>query len=581
MSVSVSVSQSEPQRRRFGASHRDRAALAAERSAATMLAGDPVTTDSPSPEGRRARALTFAAAALTGALLLAGVAAMAARNLGYAGMWWDESASFWNSQGLSRYAEQFAPRRGWRDVVRINRAENLDPGGHTALLYLWTLSGAGVERLRSLSLLFLVVSCVALGVLGYRLTGAVTFALAAAAVPLLYPAARYFGFEIRAYSMEMAGVAVAALLLALAAERPTLPRLALLGTVLAAFLSSRYSFAFTVAAVAVALVWVGRRRGDSLAATATRLAVVALPVAVAGSAITWVTLRLQRWPDMREGPLGVSAPIYTRGAVLGASADMSGLLRADLIAPAALPITLAIVLFLAWRCCGNRVSPRLGALYVMVLAVQASSAAASVIGLYPWDLRSRWSAYLVMVSAVAAVTVAADLTALVRSYLGRPGTPPGLVRAASYAGAAAAALVVALGAAAAASHRQSVESVFRTDVPRQLELLPFAALADGSVLVTFYEVPVVRYLYEHGPFRGRPEYPGVFRFEAGIEYGRQLPIDAAAEGIRFVVTGMRLQQAQARLPGALLTAVEPAGGFLLAVTLPTPLRPPAPDPGGR
>ena len=538
-------------------------------------------TDSPSPEGRRGRALTFAAAALTGALLLAGVGAMAARNLGYAGMWWDESASFWNSQGLSRYAEPFAARRGWRDVVRINRAENLDPGGHTALLHLWTLPGTGVERLRSLSLLFLVVSCAALGVLGFRLTRTSAFALAAAAVPLLFPATRYFAFEIRAYSMEMAGIAVAALLLALAAERPSLPRLALLGTALAAFLSSRYSFAFTVAAVAVALAWAWLHRGDALVATATRLAVVALPVTVAGSAIVWVTLRLQRWPDMREGPLGVSAPIYTRGAVLGASPDVPGVLRADLIAPAALPITLAIVLFLAWRCRGDRVSPSLGALYVMVLAVQAISAAASVIGLYPWDLRSRWSAYLVMVSAVAAVTVAADLTALVRSYLGRPGPPARLARAASCAGTVAAALVVALGAAAATSHRQSVESPFRTDVPRQLELLPFAALAEGSVLVTFYEVPVVRYLYEHGPFRGRPEYPRAFRFETGIEYGRQQPIDAAREGIRFVVTGMRLRQAQARLPGAVLSTAEPAGGFLLAVTLPTPLQPPAPDPGGR
>jgi hypothetical protein len=224
---------------------------------------------------------------------------------------------------------------------RARRASELC-GGHTALLHLWTLSGTGVERLRSLSLVFLVVSCAALGMLGFRLTRASAFALAAAAVPLLYPAARYFGFEIRAYSMEMAGVAVTALLLALAAERPSLPRLALLGTALAAFLSSRYSFAFTVTAVAVALVWAWQRRGDAVAATATRLAVVALPVAVAGTAIAWVTLRLQRWPDTREGPLGVSAPIYTRGTVLGAAPDLSGLLRADLIAPAALRIAFPV-----------------------------------------------------------------------------------------------------------------------------------------------------------------------------------------------------------------------------------------------
>jgi hypothetical protein len=529
------------------------------------------------PDSRRGRAVAHLAPLLLGVVLAGGLVAMAARNLGYAGMWWDESASFWNSQGLSRYAEPFAARRGWRDVVGMNRAENLDPGGHTALLRLWTHSATGIEHLRSLSLLFLVASCAALGALGFRLTGAPTFALAAAATPLLYPAARYFGFEIRAYSMEMAGVAVAALLLALAVERPSLPRLALLGTALAAFLSSRYSFAFTVAAVAVALAWAWLRRGDGLAATATRLAVVALPVALAGTAIAWVTLRLQRWSDMREGLLGVSAPIYTRGAVLAATPDLPGLFRADLIAPAALPITLAIVLFLAGRRRRDRVSPEVGALYVMVLAVQVLSAAASAIGVYPWDLRSRWSAYLVMVSAVAAVTIAADLAALARSYLGRAAA----ARQTRFATAAAvaAALVVALGAGAAVHHRQSIEIIFRTDVPRQLDALPFAALADRSVLVTFYEVPVLRYLYEHGPYRGRPEYPRVFRCEAGIEYGEQRPIDAAREGIRFVVTGMRLQQARARLPGAVLTAVEAAGGFLLAVTPPTALEAPTPDAG--
>jgi len=529
------------------------------------------------PPSRRGAAVARFLPLLMAALLAAGVAAMARRNLGFAGMWWDESASFWNSQGLSRYAEPFAPRRGWRDVVRMNRAENLDPGGHTALLRLWARWDTGLAQLRSLSLLFFAVSCAALGALGWRLTRAPAFALAAAAVPLLYPAARYFAFEIRAYSMEMAGVAVAALLAARAAERPAAPRLAALGGACAAFLSSRYSFALVAAAVAAALAYAWRRRGDSLAAVAARLAVVALPVAAAGAAIFLVTLRVQAWPDMREGPLGVSAPIYTRRAVLAAADDPAALLRANLLAPAALPLTLAIVSFLLWRRRDRSLSPELGALYVTVLALQAASAAASALGAYPWDLRSRWSAYLVALSGVAAVTVAADVAALVRERRARaPATAPP-ARAAAAAGVAAL-LVAAIAAAAAAGHRQGSESARHTDVPRQIDLLPFAALADGSVLVTFYEVPVLRYLYEHGPYRGRPEYPRAFRFEAGIEFGERRPIDAAREGIRYVLTALSAEAATARLPGSRLAPVAP-GCRLLAVA-PSPASPAPAAPAG-
>ena len=513
-----------------------------------------------------------------GALLVAGLSAAARHNLGYTGMWWDESASFWNSQGLGRYAEPLAAARGWRSVVRINRIENLDPGGHAILLHLWTRWGTGLEWLRALSFAFLVLGSTCLGALGWRLTRSHAFALAAAAVPLLYPPALYFAFEIRAYSMEMAGVAVAALLLALAVERPTMLRLTLLGVACAAFLSSRYSFAFVVAGVGVALAYAWLRRGDRLAMVAGRLAVVALPVMAADAVIAWVTLRHQMWPDMKEGLLGVSAPIYTRGAVLGGGADTLELLRTNLLAPVALPISLAIVPLLAVRRRGRDGSANRNALYVMVLAIQAISAAVSALGVYPWDLRRRWSAYLVMVSAVAAVTLAADLVAFVRSISARSPASARLARAAPAAGVAAAVLAFALAAGAAARHRQRVDTLQRTDVAQQLDLLPPAALADGAVLVTFYEVPVVRYLYEHGPYRGRTQYPRAFRFETGTEWAGRQPIYAAREAIRFVVTGLPLHEAAARLPGTVLTAAGPTGNRLLAVATASAVATPAPVP---
>lgn len=44
---------------------------------------------------------------------LAALAQYAHGNLGYPGFWWDETAQFWISQGISHYAEPWtAPRTG-------------------------------------------------------------------------------------------------------------------------------------------------------------------------------------------------------------------------------------------------------------------------------------------------------------------------------------------------------------------------------------------------------------------------------------------------------------------------------------
>jgi hypothetical protein len=202
---------------------------------------------------RRAVALSAAA------VWLAGIVVFAANNLGYRGLWWDEAAQFWVSQGLSSYSSPFSPPRGVRDVVRMNCLENLDPGGFSALLHLWGAGGRGLEWLRTLPLAAFVVGSLALGVLGWRLTRSALFAAAACAAASLFPAMLYFALEIRAYSMEMAGVAVGALALEYFHERPSAPRALLLGSISAGFLTSRYSFLFAALTLAALVYWTSAR----------------------------------------------------------------------------------------------------------------------------------------------------------------------------------------------------------------------------------------------------------------------------------------------------------------------------------
>jgi hypothetical protein len=515
--------------------------------------------------GPCARAVARAAGV---ALLLAAGAALAAHNLGDVSMWWDEAAQFWVSQGLSNYSSPFTPRSGLVDVARRNCWENLDPGGFSLLLHVWTVAGRGLEWLRALPFAFFLVGAAALGVLGWRLTGSAAFALAAAALPALFSVALHFAFEIRAYSMEMAGIAAGALALAAALERPSTQRSAALGLVLAGFLSSRYSYAlFSVAALTGFAAGLRGRAGAR--ERASHLAAVLLPVLLAAGLGWWVTLRHQVWPEMRGGVAGVQAPVYTLHAVLGRSGHDAALVRRNLLSPAALPLTACILFVMlvrprayaavdGLRTPVERMQMRslFTALYVSILGTLALSAVASLLGAYPWDIASRWSAYLVMVSALAVVVVAAECVALVRA------ASPGRAGAGTLArrlGVALALLATVAGATRAATYRYDAPRGRRSIVAAQVAALPLSAAPAHGVLVGFYEAPVLRYLYEYGPLVGRAEYPRVYRFESGPEWARRTWTDLPGEGIAFVISGQAPADARARFLGGTLRALGPDG----------------------
>ena len=71
--------------------------------------------------------------------------------------------------------------------------------------------GKSLPMLRALPFLFLLVSMISLGLLAWHRTRDTLFSIAACILPLCYPGITYFTFEIRAYSMEMAGMAVCTL----------------------------------------------------------------------------------------------------------------------------------------------------------------------------------------------------------------------------------------------------------------------------------------------------------------------------------------------------------------------------------
>jgi hypothetical protein len=101
-------------------------------------------------------------------------------------------------------------------------------------------------------LAFFLVGLGAMGRLGWLWRRSLLFALFSAAVPLAYPLILYHATELRAYSMEFAGVAIGCLLLQ-GLPRASNRRLVATGTVFGLFMGSRYSYAIFVAAACLML----------------------------------------------------------------------------------------------------------------------------------------------------------------------------------------------------------------------------------------------------------------------------------------------------------------------------------------
>ncbi len=523
--------------------------------------------------------LLCAAGAVAGILLIAGLGIMADHNLGYTGMWWDEAAQFWISQGLSNYATPFATPGGIAEVFRYNRSENLDPGGFSLILHAWARTHRDLQWLRALPFVFLLLGIIGLGYLAWRLTASLAFAISAMAIPLLYPDVLYFGFEIRAYSMEMAGIVLGTLALHEALQRTSWPRAFLLGVTCALFLTSRYSFALSVAALSVVYARFSLPARASLRSYAARIAALAVPVVAVAGLVGWLVLRQQLWGEMKQGDLGLVAPTYTRSSVLRFTPDVAALLFRNVLSPAALPLTAAMVFLplrptlyrmLARRLgagTGTDIDRRLKPLYWLLFLLVGGSVLVSALGYYPWDMASRWSAYLHMASALAAVTLGSELV-LLAGNLSITGRGTLMARRLLHGmGAATMSMIAVWAACGTITHQQMIESDYRTNVATQIDRLPVSRLAPQSVFVAFYEVPMLRYLYEYGPYAGRSEYPVLFRFESGFEWQHKIPIAPGngAARLAFVISAYPIRDLKTRFPRSRLRRVGPPDSRLWAI----------------
>src|SRR5262249_16380815 len=149
---------------------------------------------------------------------------------------------------------------------------------------------------RILPFLFFLVAMASFGWLGWTLRRSIPFAFLSSLTPAAYPLMLDYAAEVRAYSMELAGVAVGCVLLERARSQPRGGPALVAGAAFAFYLGSRYSFSLFAACAWIALA-IATLSDASIAKrqAALRLAAFAGPVVLAGTVIVVVAF----WPQYK------------------------------------------------------------------------------------------------------------------------------------------------------------------------------------------------------------------------------------------------------------------------------------------
>jgi hypothetical protein len=486
-------------------------------------------------------------------LLVAGVLAAAATaalvpfalwHLQRTGLWYDESMQFWMALGGDGFDAPLTPAGTVHDAIMSNAWGNLDPGGFTLALRAWmSLGGESALWQRALPLSLFLLGMAALAGLGWTWRRSVAFAALAGLVPALFPLLLDYATEVRAYSMEFAGICLGALCVARLIERPTVGRALVAGFVIGVFLSSRYSYVLFAAAVCASLIWVALAQRPTGRASVLSLALAfAAPLLAIGGLLARYPVRLQyKLRIAHEGGdyLAYLDPLKATGK---SAADIAATAAGNLLHPAAAPLTalaligVAALIAPAWRHRFAFASPAPQTAAFAIVGLVTLAATAIVWPWHPWDIDTKWSLYLHTLSAIAIVRFAASALSFADAPAGTGLERDWRVGAMLLAG------VLALDIRLAMHHRPAGNTLVDT-----LAYLQARPPLPDTVAVIGHWYPTVRYFYEYGDFRGSTFYPAAFR--AGYRGSTEPLFDSAT---RFVISSVSPEVLRDIEPGVAL-----------------------------
>jgi hypothetical protein len=479
------------------------------------------------------------ALALLAALEVAALGIFSSWHMSRTSFWFDESMQFWISLGVAGFGLPQVLPGGLSDVIHQNASDNLDPGGFTILLWLWLKLGTGVVWQRALPFIFFLFGVVCLGWIGWTRRRSVPFALFSSLIPACDPLLLDYATEVRAYSMEFAGITFGCVLLDLATLRRDILSALLAGVVCSLFLSSRYSFGLFAAAAGIALAVTMLTDGTAdKRQSAKCLVAFAAPIAIATTAI-FVVAFLPQYKLRMSVDEGAYLQYFMASTASGKSwSALLTMLARNLLGPYGIALTvcalLGVVWLTRWRKWLGKISPNDTMFNLLSLAAIVISA--SVWRWHPWDLTQKWSLWLHALSAVASVRL---LSAVLKW-----AAPP---TASGFETDARLAAVMILGIVALDLRLVTYRREGKSLVP-VLAYLERAAPDPGGVAVDTYWYPTLRYFYEYGEFASSALYPDAFRLP-----NRSGPKPLVSSQTRYVVTTRTLEAARSFFKGYNIT----------------------------
>lgn len=175
----------------------------------------------------------------------------------------DEAGQFWMAKGLNHDSAPHSSFGTLQDALENNRYYNMDPGGFTALLFGWSKISNDIHFLRILPIIFYWLFVLGIFLLGKSLFRNYIWAFAFTLLSVLpspaglhisIPFAARVGY-LRAYSMEMCGVALSVWYI-LKHEGQWKPRnLLKLSLLMSFFCTGRYGFVMTAFALSLYILY--------------------------------------------------------------------------------------------------------------------------------------------------------------------------------------------------------------------------------------------------------------------------------------------------------------------------------------
>ncbi len=173
--------------------------------------------------------------------LYAVLLAYAARNLTAETLWYDEAGQFFIAKGLNHWSEPYATSGGIADVIYSNSHYNQDPGGYGLILHFWSMVSDSAIWLKTLSFIFFIGAIIFTCLAVKLITG--NRAVSAASGLILFA---LWGngsqcHELRAYSMELCGMAYGLWMIFHLRKNNSLSQLLACSLALSAFVTARYT----------------------------------------------------------------------------------------------------------------------------------------------------------------------------------------------------------------------------------------------------------------------------------------------------------------------------------------------------